>query len=112
MASPKVNKSRVSSYIGGGTVVGVGTPVNSAAPAITGTAKVGQTLTAANGTWSGSPTFTRQWKANGAVINGATGTTYVPVAGDISKTITVTVTATNTKGWVTKTSAATAAVVA
>lgn len=112
MASPRTNRHRVASYIGGGVVPGIGTPVNSVAPAITGTARVGQTLTAANGTWSGSPTFTRQWKANGAQISGATGATYVPAVGDIGKPITVTVTATNAKGWVTKTGAATAAVVA
>lgn len=86
-------------------------PVNSVLPAITGTAQVGQTLTSSNGTWSGSPTFTRQWKANGTNISGATNSTYVPVVGDIGKTITVTVTATNAGGSATATSAATAAVV-
>lgn len=112
MANTRVNKHRASSYIGGGVVAGVGTPVNSAAPTITGTAQVGQTLTAANGTWSGTPTYTRQWKANGAPILGATAATYVPVAGDVGKTITVTVTATNGRGWVAKTSAPTSAVIA
>ncbi len=112
MASPRTNQHKASSYIGGGVVPGVGTPVNTAAPAITGTPRVGQTLTATNGTWLGSPTFKRQWKANGVAINGATGATYAPVAADTGKTITVTVTATNGRGWVTNTSAATAAVVA
>jgi hypothetical protein len=89
-------------------------PANTVAPAITGTAQVGQTLTVSNGTWTGSPTptFTRQWKANGTNISGATATTYVPVVGDIGKTITCTVTATNSVSSAQRTSAATAAVIA
>ena len=42
---------------------------NKVAPAITGTAKDGQTLTAENGTWEGTPTITYsyQWqRCNGA----------------------------------------------
>jgi hypothetical protein len=87
---------------------------NTVLPAITGTAQVGQVLTTTNGTWNGTPapTYTRQWKANGVAIVGATGTTYTPVVGDIGKTITCTITATNTAGATTATSAATAAVIA
>ena len=88
-------------------------PVNTVLPAITGTPQVGQTLTVSNGTWTNTPTgYTRQWKANGTDISGATGTTYVPVAGDIGKTISATVTATNAGGSTAATSAATAAVTA
>lgn len=89
-------------------------PANTVLPSITGTAKVGQTLTAANGTWTGreAPSFRYQWKAGGVDISGATSKTYVPVAGDIGKTITVTVTGVNWKGSASVTSAATAAVVA
>ena len=89
-------------------------PANTVAPSISGTAKVGQTLTAANGTWTGrpTPTLTRQWRADGNAISGATGATYVPVEGDIGKAITVRVTGANPYGSAAVTSAATAAVVA
>lgn len=89
-------------------------PVNTVVPTITGTAQVGETLTVTNGTWSGSPspTYARQWKAGGANISGATATTYSPVEGDVGKTITVTVTATNSAGSASVTSAPTAAVIA
>lgn len=87
-------------------------PVNTVAPAITGTATVGETLTVTNGTWTGvpTPTYTRQWYADGVAIAGATGTTRVLAAGEEGKVITVVVTATNALGSVTKTSNATAAV--
>lgn len=89
-------------------------PTNSVAPAITGTAKVGQTLTSTTGTWAGrkTPVLTRQWKAGGVNIPGATAATYVPVTGDIGKTITVEVTGKNDSGTLKRTSAATTAVVA
>ena len=59
-------------------------PTNSAAPTISGTPQVGQTLTANSGTWNSSttPTFSYQWERcdtagnNCAAIAGATGQTY------------------------------------
>ncbi|WP_432244929.1 hypothetical protein ACRB8A_14430 [Arthrobacter sp. G.S.26] len=81
-------------------------------PTITGTARVGSTLTAVPGTWGPAPvTLAYQWKANGVSITGATAATYKPVATDTGKTLTVTVTGTKT-GYNTtaKTSAATPAV--
>jgi hypothetical protein len=89
-------------------------PANTVAPTITGTAQEGQTLTAHDGTWTGlpTPTITRQWKKNGVAIGGATGTTYVPVTGDIGAVITLTVTGTNVNSAVSATSAATSAVIA
>lgn len=88
-------------------------PVNSAVPAISGTARVGQTLTGTTGTWTGGGlTYTRQWRKAGANIVGATAATYVPVLGDIGAAITLRVTATNNVGAVVATSTATANVLA
>ena len=72
-------------------------PVNTVAPAVTGTATVGQTLTTTNGTWTGAPapTFTYQWQRTGSNIGGATSSTYVLVAADYANTIRCVVTATN-----------------
>ena len=106
------NKRKFASYFGSGAVVLPGGPGNTVAPSITGTAKVGKTLTAADGTWTGSPVRTRKWLADGATIPGATGTTYVPLIGDIGKTIAVAVTGKNANGTVTVASASTAAVIA
>jgi hypothetical protein len=67
---------------------------NSVAPTISGTAVVGQTLTAGNGTWSATPdSYTYVWRRSTVAISGATSSTYQLVTGDIGATITVTVTA-------------------
>ena len=90
-------------------------PTNSAVPTITGTAMVGETLTASNGTWAGKepPTgFAYQWKAGGTNIAGATAKTYLLTEDEEGKAITVTVTASNWKGSASATSSATSAVAA
>jgi len=70
-------------------------PVNSVAPAITGTLNVGDTLTVTNGTWSPVPTsYARQWYADDVAISGATGLTHVLAAEQDTAMITVIVTAT------------------
>ena len=88
-------------------------PVNTVLPAITGTAQVGQTLAASSGTWTNSPTtYAYQWKADGSNIGGATSSTYLLTGGEVGKVITCAVTATNSGGSATATSAGTAAVTA
>ena len=92
-------------------------PANTAPPTITGTASVGQTLTAENGTWSNSPTtYQYQWLRCGATgdscvgIPGATAKTYLVVAADRGHTLRVRVTAVNADGAVNARSAQTAVV--
>ena len=88
------------------SAVGVGTasanpPSNTTAPAISGTAQSGQTLTASTGSWSGDTSggFGYQWQrcdTHGASCNpiaGATSSTYTAQDGDIGATIAVEVTA-------------------
>ena len=75
--------------------VTIGTIVAPASFAVTGTATVGEQLTVALGTWSPEPTeFRYQWKRAGVNIPGATNPTYTLVPADLSRAITVTVTAT------------------
>ncbi|HEU5269685.1 MAG TPA: excalibur calcium-binding domain-containing protein [Jatrophihabitans sp.] len=84
----------------------------SPAPTISGTALVGQTLTATAGQWRPVPdSFGYQWLAGGDPIPGATGSSYLLSAQEIGKQITVAVTA-NRAGVdpITTTSAATAPV--
>lgn len=62
-------------------------------PTISGTAKVGQQLTALPGTWTPSTvTFTYQWLRSGVAIAGATASTYTAVAGDAGAALSVSVT--------------------
>ena len=88
------------------------------APAITGTAQVGETLTAdttgiADEDGLEDVAFSYQWLSDDAEIGGATGSTYTPVADDEGKTITVQVSFTDDLGnETTLTSAATEAVAA
>jgi DNA-binding beta-propeller fold protein YncE len=83
-------------------------PKNTVAPKITGTPKVGKTLTCNKGTWTGSLpiTYKYQWLRNGSPIAGATAATYVAKAADQNKFISCRVTAKNVAGQATKTSAA------
>jgi len=92
-------------------------PGNTAAPTISGTATSGSTLTAANGSWSGSPTgYTYQWSRcdqNGnscSAIGNATASTYKLGDIDAGTTLRVTVTAQNSAGSTSATSVPTAVV--
>ncbi|WP_157237338.1 S8 family serine peptidase [Promicromonospora sukumoe] len=59
-------------------------------PVISGTQRVGSTLTATRGTWSPTPSsFSYQWYANGQPISGATASKYTLTGSDYGKKITV-----------------------
>src|SRR6185312_9685008 len=66
-------------------------PVNTVAPAISGTARDGSTLSVTQGTWTGTPsvTYAYQWRrcdsagANCADIAGATAATYALTSSDV-----------------------------
>lgn len=87
-----------------------GPPANTALPVITilTTLEVGQQLVCSNGTWTGAPTFTRQWWRGSAAtpIAGATGNSHVLVGADNGLMIGCTVTGTNATGAVTADAAA------
>jgi hypothetical protein len=89
-------------------------PKNTSAPTISGTPRVGEQLTADDGTWTGNPTsFAYQWQRCDADIVscanaiGATGKTYTLGLADLGYRIRVQVTAKNAKGSTTATSALT-----
>jgi Carboxypeptidase regulatory-like domain len=75
------------------------TPASTTAPALTGTAAVGQALTCLQGSWSHEPTYLLyQWLRNGTVISGQTGATYTLQAADQDRSITCSITAGNGAG--------------
>jgi hypothetical protein len=91
-------------------------PKNTDVPIISGTPRVGQTLTADEGSWTGSPTsYAFQWQhcdADNIVscvnVAGATAKTYVLHLVDLGYRMRVTVTAKNAKGSASAESATTA----
>jgi hypothetical protein len=83
-------------------------PVNSVAPAITGTETEGETLTVSNGTWSNTPdAYAYIWMRDGVPIAGAAAATYDLTEDDVGAVITATVKATNLGVSAVATSAAT-----
>lgn len=95
-------------------------PTNQTAPAIVGTPQVGQTLTAQNGTWTGTAplSFTYQWSRcdatgkNCAKITGETSNTYGVQQADVGSTLEVAVVGTNSDGSDSEPSSPTAVVAA
>ncbi|HEX5247638.1 MAG TPA: hypothetical protein VFW41_10975 [Gaiellaceae bacterium] len=81
-------------------------PVNGALPSVVGTARVGEQITGANGTWTGTGTisYTYRWDrcdaaGNGcAQVAGATRLTYLLTPADVGKTLGLVVTAKNASG--------------
>lgn len=107
------------SEAGGGTIdrVAPAPPAAVIPPAVSGSARQGQTLTAAPGAWSNAPTsFAYAWElcdasgAGCATIPGATGTTYDLIAADVGHTIRAVVTAASQTGATTAPSAPTATI--
>ena len=101
------------------TVVAPATSTNAPrktdAPTISGTAKVGEELTANDGSWTANPTaFAYQWQrcdadvASCTNVTGATGKTYGVRLADLGYRLRVAVTARNAKGSATANSAITA----
>lgn len=90
---------------GGGAAQAVA-PVNTVKPTISGTARQGETLTASNGTWTGTPpiSYTYQWiRCSSTVSNcnpipGATNNTYALTSSDVGQRLIISVTATNADG--------------
>lgn len=65
------------------------------APTISGSASVGSTLTASDGTWNFAPaSLTHQWLRDGTPIQGATTSSYVVTTADQGHALTVEATAT------------------
>jgi hypothetical protein len=90
-------------------------PVNTVAPAVTGTATRGQTLSTTTGSWTGTPasfSYAYQWQRSEINIGSANSSTYTLVTADVGRTIRCLVTATNAAGSIVVNSNSTAAVAA
>lgn len=101
------------------SVAAAAPPKNTQSPTITGTPRVGETLTANNGAWTNSPkAYQYQWQrcdgvgANCTSIPGAVERTYLVTAADVRRTIRVNMLAVNADGSGSARSAPTAVVTA
>ena len=95
---------------GVGSAASQAAPTNAGEPVISGDASVGSTLTATQGTWSGSPTaFAFQWLrcpssggasdgSDCAALGGATTQAYVVASSDVGSRLRARVTASNADG--------------
>ncbi len=74
-------------------------PATTGAPALTGTAAVGGTLTCSTGSWANNPTsLAYKWLRNGVAIAGQTANTYTVQGADAGKGVACEVTASNGAG--------------
>lgn len=74
-------------------------PVDLVPPAISGSAQQGQLLTCSSGTWlNGATSYAYSWLRNGTAISGATGSSYMVTAADVSQLISCAVLASNDSG--------------
>lgn len=85
-------------------------PLNSVKATISGTAKIGSTLTAHTTTNVPATSTKYQWLANGVVISGATGKSFTLTTAHVGKSVTVRVTSSNGSETVSATSTKTATV--
>lgn len=109
---------------GAGTAASQAAPTSTTQPAISGTASVGSTLTATQGTWTENPSsFAFQWVrcpssgglpdgSDCAAVGGATTQAYIVSSADVGFRLRVRVTATNADGSATAASNATVLVAA
>ena len=103
-----LSPERIEDHYNAGMAASGAPPVNTVLPAISGTEKVGETLTTTDGTWTGSPTptYTYQWQVSDdgstgwSDISGATSNTYTLTSAQSGKYVRSEVTATNTEGTV------------
>jgi hypothetical protein len=70
-------------------------PQNTAAPVVSGTGIVGNTLSTTNGTWTGAQTYAYQWMRGGTNIFGANNATYILQPPDSGASVSCSVTAMN-----------------
>jgi hypothetical protein len=75
-------------------------PANVVQPLLSGNGAIGTVVTSSTGSWTGfpTPTFTFDFKIDNASVQNGESNTYTPLIGEDTKTLTVTVTATNSQG--------------
>ena len=75
-------------------------PSNTVTPTVSGTPKVGKTLSCSSGTWTGSEplSFTYRWLRNGAPITGAISNAYTAKWADAGRKVSCRVRASNAAG--------------
>ncbi|MCW2750804.1 MAG: hypothetical protein JWR83_1914 [Aeromicrobium sp.] len=78
------------------SVVAPGTFTTTTKPAVSGTVRVDDTLTATTGAWSPAGTYAYQWYVNGTAVSGATDASFTPGPDHVGTEVTVKVTASRT----------------
>src|SRR5690242_2403166 len=82
-----------------GAALAAPTPINTSAPALTGTPVPGQTLTCSTGAWANNPSgYTYVWLRDGSPVPGQSASTYVVQNADSGHSISCQVTAVNVGG--------------
>lgn len=98
-----LSETRIKAHYAVGTTK-AGPPVNTALPVITGTPRVGSTLTCSTGEWTGAESYAYQWQSYSVslekwhFISGATSATYTVEEFLVGQKVRCVVTATNEVG--------------